>query len=208
MNSLKDHIKSLESEIQFLTHIMPVLPSYRNQSIDLLYKSIDWFLYNPDHFVLNIGTNDLNSDRSPELIAKSIADVGSSLKNDSHDVSISSIVRNNKVKEKAAQVNKNLEKLCVNASVNCSILGSFCRKHLKKLIIAHLNINSLRNKFEFLVDQIKKKVDRLMVSETKLNESFPQGQFKISGLVDHLDMIVITKEVVLCYLFAKIFQLN
>ena len=24
---------------------MPVLPSYRNQSIDLLCKSIDWFLY-------------------------------------------------------------------------------------------------------------------------------------------------------------------
>ena len=24
---------------------MLVLPSYRNQSIDLLYKSIDWFLY-------------------------------------------------------------------------------------------------------------------------------------------------------------------
>ena len=68
---------------------------------------------NPDHFVLHVGTNDLNSDRSPELIAKSIADVGSSLKNDSHDVSISSIVvRNDKFKEKVAQVNKNLEKLC------------------------------------------------------------------------------------------------
>ena len=24
---------------------MPVLSSYRNQLIDLLYKSIDWFLY-------------------------------------------------------------------------------------------------------------------------------------------------------------------
>ena len=52
---------------------------------------------------------------------------------------------------------------------------------MKKLIIAHLNINSLRNKFEFLVDQIKGKVDLLMVSETKLDENFPQGQFKISG---------------------------
>ena len=52
---------------------------------------------------------------------------------------------------------------------------------MKKLIIAHLNINSLRNKFEFLVDQIKGKVDLLMVSETKLDESFRQGQFKISG---------------------------
>ena len=30
---------------QSLTHLMPVLPSYRNQSIDLQSKSIDWFLY-------------------------------------------------------------------------------------------------------------------------------------------------------------------
>ena len=29
----------------YLTHEMPVLYSYRNQSIDLHRKSIDWFLY-------------------------------------------------------------------------------------------------------------------------------------------------------------------
>ena len=57
----------------------------------------------------------------------------------------------------------------VDASINCSILGSLRRKHLKKLIIAHLNINSLRNKFQFLADQIKGKADLLMVSETKLD---------------------------------------
>ena len=28
-----------------LTHEVPVLPSYRNQLIDLHSKSIDWFLY-------------------------------------------------------------------------------------------------------------------------------------------------------------------
>ena len=73
---------------------------------------------NPYHFVLHIGTNDLNSDRSPELIAKSITDVGSSLKNDSHDVSISSIVvRNDKFKEKAVQVNENLEWLCAERNM-------------------------------------------------------------------------------------------
>ena len=36
----------------------------------------------------------------------------------------------------------------VDASINCSILGSLRMKHLKKLIIAHFNLNSLRNKFE------------------------------------------------------------
>ena len=36
----------LEEHLSFtLTHYVPVLPSYRNQSIDLLCKSIDWFLY-------------------------------------------------------------------------------------------------------------------------------------------------------------------
>ena len=29
----------------YLTHKVPVLPSYRNQSLDLLCKSIDWFRY-------------------------------------------------------------------------------------------------------------------------------------------------------------------
>ena len=31
--------------IEVLSHKVPVLPSYRNQLIDLLWKSIDWFLY-------------------------------------------------------------------------------------------------------------------------------------------------------------------
>ena len=53
-------------------------------------------------------------------------------------------------------------------------------KHVKKLINAHLNINSLRNKFEFLVEIIRGKVDILMISETKIDESFPLGQFKIN----------------------------
>ena len=52
-------------------------------------------------------------------------------------------------------------------------------KHVNKLIIVHLNINSLRNKFEFLVEFIRGKVDILMISETKIDESFPLGQFKV-----------------------------
>ena len=54
-------------------------------------------------------------------------------------------------------------------------------KHLNNLIIAHLNINSLRNKFEFLVEFIRGKVDIIMISETKIDESFPLGKFKIKS---------------------------
>ena len=52
---------------------------------------------------------------------------------------------------------------------------------MNKLIFAHLNINSIRNKFEFLAEQIKGKIDILMISETKIDESFPQGNFLIDG---------------------------
>ena len=54
-------------------------------------------------------------------------------------------------------------------------------KHVNKLIIARLNINSLRNKFEFLVEFIKGKFDILMISETKVDKSFPLDQFRING---------------------------
>ena len=92
---------------------------------------------NPDYFVLHIGTNDLNSDRSPELIAKSITDAGPSLKNDSHDVSISSIVvRNDKFKEKATQVNENLERLSAEPNI-------YFINHTNNILPQHLNKSKL-----------------------------------------------------------------
>ena len=37
--------KKILLEIDCLIHLIPVLPLYRNQSIHLHSKSIDWFLY-------------------------------------------------------------------------------------------------------------------------------------------------------------------
>ena len=48
-------------------------------------------------------------------------------------------------------------------------------------VIAHLNINFLGPKFEGLKSLIKDNVDILMVSETKLNNTYPSGQFLIEG---------------------------
>ena len=52
-------------------------------------------------------------------------------------------------------------------------------KNLNRIVLAHLNINSLRNKFDLLADQIKGNVDVLAISERKLDYSLPSGQFKI-----------------------------
>ena len=54
-------------------------------------------------------------------------------------------------------------------------------KNVNKLIIAHLNINSLRNKFKFLIFLIEDDIDVLMISETKLDEIFPTNHFMING---------------------------
>ena len=60
-------------------------------------------------------------------------------------------------------------------------LNNLRLKNPNRLICAHLNINSVRNKFDLLSDIIKNNIDILMISETKLDSSFPNGQFQIYG---------------------------
>ena len=58
----------------------------------------------PDHFILHIGTNNLNSQREPELTSKLIVDLACRLKCNSVDVSISNvIVRNDKYNKNVLQ---------------------------------------------------------------------------------------------------------
>ena len=54
-------------------------------------------------------------------------------------------------------------------------------KNLNKLIIGHLNINSIRGKFEALKEFVKNNLDILVVSETKLDHTFPVNQFHMEG---------------------------
>ena len=49
-----------------------------------------------------------------------------------------------------------------------------------KIIIGHLNINSIRYKFDFLKEIIGDNIDILLISETKIDDSFPVGQFIIN----------------------------
>ena len=58
-----------------------------------------------------------------------------------------------------------------------SNLENIRKNNSKKIIIAHLNINSIRNKFDFLADIIKDNIDILMISESKLDDSFPKVSF-------------------------------
>ena len=50
-----------------------------------------------------------------------------------------------------------------------------------RVIIGHINKNSIRNTFESLVSFINNNLDILMISETNIYDTFPASQFLIEG---------------------------
>ena len=62
-----------------------------------------------------------------------------------------------------------------------SILNTLKIKNNKRIIIGHLNINHLEKKFLPLVSLVKDRLDIFLISETKIDESFPTAQFLIDG---------------------------
>ena len=55
------------------------------------------------------------------------------------------------------------------------------RYNINRIILAHLNINSVRNKLYFFAEFIKNNIDICLISETKIDKTFPKSQFLISG---------------------------
>ena len=81
-----------------------------------------------------------------------------------------------------------LERKCDNKSADFQDTGNeinnFHKMRMKnacQLIIGHLNMNSLRNKFEMLEEIIKDKIKIFLISKTKLDSFFPSRQFVIKG---------------------------
>ena len=61
------------------------------------------------------------------------------------------------------------------------VLKSLRCNNLNKLVFAHLNFNSIGNKFELLSEQVRGNEDVLVVSETTIDDSFPIANFLIHG---------------------------
>ena len=81
----------------------------------------------PDHVIMHVGTNEMNSELPPERIAKSVIDVAKNVKTDTCSVSISGIIpRSDNFNNKVMEVNKELAKMC---------------KREKFLFLEHSNIN-------------------------------------------------------------------
>ena len=70
-------------------------------------------------------------------------------------------------------------------------------KNSYQLVFSNLNINTINNKFEQLKHIIKNSVDVLVVTEKKLDSSFPNGQISMMDLQDYLVEIETKMEEVL-----------
>jgi predicted metallo-beta-lactamase superfamily hydrolase len=93
----------------------------------------------PNHYILHVGTNDLSSSQSAEGIANGIVNLAAVLKKEIHDVTVSNIIiRNDKWKEKANDVNNNLKNICMEKNIYLLEHSTITQKHLNKSRI-HLN---------------------------------------------------------------------
>ena len=54
--------------------------------------------------------------------------------------------------------------------------------NLNRIILGHLNGNSLRNKFDILMDIVLGNIDILFLSKAKIVDTFPSSQFMVDGL--------------------------
>ena len=61
------------------------------------------------------------------------------------------------------------------------ILNNVRVKNINRPIIGQLNINSIRNNFHFLESEASKHLDILLITETKIDESFPSAKFYLNG---------------------------
>ena len=74
--------------------------------------------------------------------------------------------------------------LTVSSDTPCDTLNGLHEErlnHPKNVIIGHLNINSVRNKFSGFKDLVLKETDICLLSETKIDDSFPNSQFFAEG---------------------------
>ena len=88
------------------------------------------------------------------------------------------------------------------------VLKNLRLKNVNRLICAQLNINFIRNKFNSLVDIINNNIDILMISETKLDPSFPNGQFHIHGFLNLIGLTEMVTVVEYFCIFVKIYLQN
>ena len=61
------------------------------------------------------------------------------------------------------------------------LLRDISMKNMNRIKLDQLNINSIKKKFDLFVPAVVRNLYILLVTETKINSSFPEGQFEVDG---------------------------
>ena len=93
----------------------------------------------PNHFILDFGTNDLNSSRPRDEIANAIIDLASELKSGKSGVSISSVLM---IADKP-ELNKQGNEVHHHLKEMCNRKNFYLIDHSKKVKASHLNSGRL-----------------------------------------------------------------
>ena len=96
----------------------------------------------------------------------------------------------------------------VDSSDTKKILKSLRLKNVSRLICAHLNINSVSNKFDSLVNIKNNNINILMISEKSWTHCSQLGSFSFMGFKSYIDFTEIVKKVEFCYISVKTFYQN
>ena len=78
---------------------------------------------------------------------------------------------------KPTETFKTIERNCEESPFE--ILKKIQINNVNRVVIGHITITSIRNKFDMLSSMVKSNIDNLIVSETRLDSTFPQAQFRI-----------------------------
>ena len=70
-----------------------------------------------------------------------------------------------------------LDKVATEEEDVRSILGSLKLRNMNRLIFVQINVNFIRNEFELLFSLVSSNIDLLLISETKIDNTFPVSQF-------------------------------
>ena len=91
----------------------------------------------------------------------------------------------NENEESVSYENEEKVSSSISSDTNSEIFGDKLKalrlSNVDHIMVAQINVNSIRNKFDALMTGIQNKVVILLTSETKLDETFPTRQFSIEG---------------------------
>ena len=161
----------------------------------LQYLDVNLQLYGPQTVIIHVGINDLLNDPGHSNVENILKNFRAMVKK-CREFNVKNILLSGLVYKKRTELSllENLHlrivELCSQDGImyvdNRNIYGMHLyhdKLHLlpEKVILGNLNINSLPNKFEQLKETVLKYVDVLVLTETKLDDSFPQAQFLVEG---------------------------